>query len=133
MHIRSKRRVKKYGKIRSKGKLLNKRELGTQKELLAMHYLEKQGMKILERNFRCRTGEIDLIARDGTCLVFVEVKYRTTDRYGSPLEAVSARKQQTIRKVAEVYLLTRRQTDCEVRFDVVGICGDDFRHIKDAF
>ena len=63
MRIRSKRRVKKYGKIRSKGKLLNKRELGTQKELLAMHYLEKQGMKILERNFRCRTGEIDLIAR----------------------------------------------------------------------
>ena len=53
--------------------MLNKRELGTQKELLAMHYLEKQGMKILERNFRCRTGEIDLIARDGTCLVFVEV------------------------------------------------------------
>ena len=52
-----------------------------------MHYLESQGMKILERNFRCRTGEIDLIARDGTCLVFVEVKYRTTDRYGSPLEA----------------------------------------------
>ena len=62
--------------------MLNKRELGTQKELLAMHYLESQGMKILERNFRCRTGEIDLIARDGTCLVFVEVKYRTTDRYG---------------------------------------------------
>ena len=98
-----------------------------------MHYLENQGMKILERNFRCRTGDIDLIARVGSCLVFVVVKLRTSDRDRSPLEAVNVRKQQTIRKVAEVYLLTRKQTDCEVRFDVVGICGDDIRHIKDAF
>ena len=111
----------------------NKRRTGGCYEAAAAAYLEKQGLVILRKNYRCRSGEIDLIARDGTCLVFVEVKYRTTDRYGSPLEAVNVRKQQTIRKVAEVYLLTRKQTDCEVRFDVVGICGDDIRHIKDAF
>lgn len=98
-----------------------------------MHYLEKQGMKILERNFRCRTGEIDLIARDGTCLVFVEVKYRTTDRYWFSVRGCERAEAATTRNVAEVYLLTRKQTDCEVRFDVVGICGDDIRHIKDAF
>lgn len=113
--------------------VLNKRELGTQKELLAMQYLRQQGMIILERNFRCRMGEIDLIARDGSYLVFVEVKYRTTNRYGSPLEAVNVRKQQTIRKVAQYYLLGRKQTDAPVRFDVVGICGEEITHIKNAF
>ena len=111
----------------------NTRNTGTSYERKAAEYLEQQGLVILKHNYRCRQGEIDLIARDKEYLVFVEVKYRTTDRYGSPLEAVNVRKQQTIRKVAEVYLLTRKQTDCEVRFDVVGICGDDIRHIKDAF
>ena len=112
---------------------MNKRELGTQKELQAMHYLESQGMKILQRNFRCRMGEIDLIAQDGTCIVFVEVKYRTSSRYGSPFEAVNARKQSTIRKVAQYYLLGRKQMDCLVRFDVVGICGNELEHMKNAF
>ena len=107
--------------------------LGRWGEALVAEDLRRRGYRILAAGYRTRFGEIDLIARDGTCLVFVEVKYRTTDRYGSPLEAVNVRKQQTIRKVAEVYLLTRKQTDCEVRFDVVGICGDDIRHIKDAF
>ena len=112
---------------------MNKRELGTQKELLAMQYLEQHGMKLLQRNFRCRIGEIDLIAKDGNCLVFVEVKYRSSNRYGSPLEAVNLRKQQTIRKVAQYYLLGKGQTDCPVRFDVVGICGSQIEHIKNAF
>jgi len=98
-----------------------------------MHYLEKQGMKILQRNFRCRMGELDLIAQEGECLVFVEVKYRTSNRYGSPLEAVNARKQSTIRKVAQYYLLGRKWLDCPVRFDVVGICGDQIEHIRNAF
>ena len=112
---------------------MNTHELGRGQEQRVADWMRQQGFYIVEQNFRCKFGEIDLIARDGTCLVFVEVKYRTTDRYGSPLESVNVRKQQTIRKVAEVYLLTRKQTDCEVRFDVVGICGDDIRHIKDAF
>lgn len=112
---------------------MNKRDLGTQKELQAMHYLESQGMKIIQRNFRCRMGEIDLIAQEGDCLVFVEVKFRTSSCYGSPLEAVNVRKQSTIRKVAQYYLLGRRQADCPVRFDVVGICGDQIEHIRNAF
>ena len=78
-------------------------------------------------------GEIDLIAREGDCLVFVEVKYRTGNRYGSPLEAVNVRKQITIRKVAQYYLLGRKQLDRQVRFDVVGICGDQIEHIRNAF
>ncbi len=78
-------------------------------------------------------GEIDLIAREGDCLVFVEVKYRTGNRCGSPLEAVNVRKQITIRKVAQYYLLGIKQPDCPVRFDVVGICGDRIEHIRNAF
>ena len=113
--------------------MLNKRELGTQKELQAMHYLESQGMKILQRNFQCRMGEIDLIAQEGDCLVFVEVKYRAGNRYGSPLEAVNVRKQNTNRNVAQYYLLGRKQVDCPVRFDVVGNCGNELEHMRNAF
>lgn len=112
---------------------LNKRMLGTQKECLAAEYLQKQGMQILERNFRCRLGEIDVIARDGDTLVFTEVKYRKNDRYGSPLEAVNFRKQSTIRKVAEYYLLCNPMDRMAVRFDVIGIQGDKLEHIRNAF
>ena len=66
----------------------NKRETGTRKEELAADFLTRRGVKILERNFRCRQGEIDLIGMDGQYLVFVEVKYRKTARNGMPAEAV---------------------------------------------
>lgn len=112
---------------------MNKRTLGTQKERLAAEYLKSQGMRILERNFRCRTGEIDMIAQDGDTLVFVEVKYRSNDHYGSPLEAVNFRKQNTIRKVAEYYLLCHPIDRAAIRFDVIGILGDRIEHIRNAF
>lgn len=112
---------------------MNKREIGTQKERLAAEYLRSQGMQILEQNFRCRMGEIDVIAIDGDALVFAEVKYRRNDRYGSPLEAVNFRKQNTIRKVAEYYLLCRHVEHMPVRFDVIGILGDRLEYIRNAF
>ena len=66
----------------------NRRQIGTEEEALAAEFLEGRGYRIVERNFRCRLGEIDLIARDGSVLVFIEVKYRKTGAYGDPAEAV---------------------------------------------
>lgn len=112
----------------------NKRSLGSEKERIAAEYLKEQGYCILEMNFRCRQGEIDLIARDGRYLVFIEVKYRTDGRAGAPEEAVSRAKQRTILQVAKYYLYRHRlpeSTPC--RFDVVGITGEKIRLIRDAF
>ena len=78
----------------------NRRQIGTKEEALAAAFLEKQGYQILERNFRCRLGEIDLIARDGSTLVFVEVKYRKNADFGTPAEAVNRKKQLTICETA---------------------------------
>ena len=78
----------------------NKRMEGSRYEKLAARYLEQKGMDILELNYRCRTGEIDIIARDGEYLVFVEVKYRSGASFGDPSEAVTAKKQERIRKTA---------------------------------
>ena len=112
----------------------NKRETGTRKEELAADFLTRHGVKILDRNFRCRQGEIDLIGRDGRYLVFFEVKYRKTDRNGMPAEAVGYVKQQRIRYTAQFYLYNRRyQEDMPCRFDVVSILGDQITWIRDAF
>lgn len=82
----------------------NKRMEGSRYEQLAARYLEQKGMDVLELNYRCRTGEIDIIARDGGYLVFVEVKYRKTKRAGYALEAIDSRKAGQVRRVAAVYL-----------------------------
>lgn len=112
----------------------NRRRVGSFYEEKAAEYLESHGLHILARNFRCRSGEIDLIARDGRYIVFVEVKYRSTELSGNPLEAVDERKQRTIGKVAEYYLLRRYHSlDVPSRFDVVGFEGDKILWIKDAF
>ena len=88
----------------------------------------------MERNFRCRMGEIDLIARDGRYLVFVEVKYRSSRRQGTALGAVGKEKQRVISKVAGYYLLTRcKSLDMPCRFDVVGIEGAEMFWIPNAF
>lgn len=113
---------------------MNKRAVGTKNEELACEYLTNLGYKILERNFRCKVGEIDIIAIDNNCLVFTEVKFRSTSKYGTSLEAVNPKKQQTIRKVAEYYLLTRyKSSNVFLRFDVIGIDGDSISLIKNAF
>ena len=113
---------------------MNKRSLGSEKEKLAAEFLQKQGYHIREMNFRCRQGEIDIVAWEDRYLVFVEVKYRLDGRSGEPEEAVTPGKQQTIRRVAEYYLHRYRfpeNTPC--RFDVVGIKGGEIRLIRNAF
>ena len=112
---------------------LNKRNTGKRYESLAADYLQGQGLTIMERNYQDRTGEIDLIGRDGTFLVFVEVKYRGDMRSGDPAEAVTPRKQQHIRRTAQYYLYSHRCGDVPCRFDVVSILGEEIRWIRDAF
>lgn len=105
--------------------------MGEQK---AAEYLKQQGYRILQRNFYSRYGEIDIIAREGRYLVFIEVKYRTNTSHGSPQEAVSRKKQRTICKVANYYRLTHGiPEDTPCRFDVVAILEDDIILLRDAF
>jgi putative endonuclease len=112
----------------------NNRETGSRFEEQVADFLKKQGFRILERNFRCREGEIDIIARDGAYLVFIEVKYRRTKAAGSALEAIDARKAARIRRTARFYLYCKRypeETPC--RFDAAGIDGGQITYIKNAF
>lgn len=113
---------------------MNKRAVGTAYEKTAGEYLKKQGYQILEYNFRCRSGEIDIIARDGEYLVFVEVKYRRNAGSGNPLEAVDVRKQRTISRTALYYCMKHgygETTPC--RFDVAAVLGGEICLIKNAF
>ena len=112
----------------------NKRRQGSHYESLAAAHLVSEGMTILERNFRSRMGEIDLIAKDGETICFVEVKGRRDDVFGDPSEAVNAAKQMVIRRTAQWYLMKNRlPEDTPCRFDVVSICGSEVRLIRDAF
>ena len=112
----------------------NNRETGSHYERLAGAYLEQEGYEILEYNYRCKTGEIDIIAKEGHTLVFVEVKYRKDDKKGYPAQAVDQRKQQKIRKSAMIYLKKNHLSfEQPIRFDVVEILGKKIRVIKHAF
>ncbi len=113
---------------------MNKRKEGSIWENLAAAYLAEQGLLILEKNYRTRLGEIDLIAKEKDTLVFVEVKYRKTDRMGLPEEAVTRKKQGTIRKVAESYRSFHwKGTETPCRFDVIAVLGEEITWIKNAF
>lgn len=113
---------------------INKRMLGSEYEQRAAEYLAGQGLTILGRNYRCRQGEIDLIAGDGSYLVFVEVKYRSDVSKGDPAEAVGFHKQQRIRAAARYYLYQNRYgEDTPCRFDVIAILNEEIRWIRDAF
>jgi len=111
---------------------LNKRRVGSFYEDTAKRYLSEQGVDILESNYRCKLGEIDLIGRQEDAIIFFEVKYRKDDRYGHPFEAVNLKKQKRIISCARYYL-TYNRSDCYVRFDVIGIDNDKIEWIKDAF
>lgn len=112
----------------------NKRAIGSRYEAEAAAFLKGLGYTILEQNYRDRMGEIDLIAREGRYLVFVEVKYRRDDRRGYPEEAVDFGKQQRIRHTAQYYLYRHHYgEDTACRFDVVSIEGTEIRVVKDAF
>ena len=103
----------------------NLHALGSRKEEEAAVYLEQRGYRILCRNYRCRTGEIDLVAAEGGTLCFIEVKYRSSDAMGSPGEGIDARKRGRIRTCAMSYLHENHlpeETSC--RFDVVLMTGN---------
>ena len=99
--------------------------IGKEGEEIARRYLEKRGYKIVTANYRTRHGEIDLIAKDGTTLVFIEVKTRTQDKFGSPFDALTARKCMNISKVALHYLITHGGTEQPARFVVVSVRPGD--------
>ncbi|HPF20986.1 MAG TPA: YraN family protein [Syntrophomonas sp.] len=111
--------------------------LGRQGEDIAAAYLQQQGYEILTRNYRCRYGELDLICRKGGLLVFVEVKTRRSDLFGSPEEAITRTKIEHIKKAALHYLGDQPAKHRETRFDVVTIMmrssQPDINHIKAAF
>lgn len=119
--------------LREKGLRQNNRRTGAVYELAAGYYLEQQGYEILEYNYRCSRGEIDVIAKDGEFLVFCEVKYRRTGEKGSPLEAVDRRKQRTIYQCAEYYMIRNHLKEIPCRFDVIGVEGNQITLIKNAF
>lgn len=102
-------------------RLTPKRQLGNTGEQLAARALERSGLTIVQRNYRCAAGEMDLIAREGEAWVFVEVKTRRGDKFGSAAEAVHTRKQQKLIEVAESYLQEHRLDDVDWRIDVVAI------------
>ena len=113
---------------------MNKRKVGADMECLAAAYLEDRGMKIVERNFRNRQGEIDLIGYQDGYLVFVEVKYRSGDSKGMAVAAVDYRKQRQICKVADYYrYLHKLGNQTMIRYDVVAIQEDEIIWIPNAF
>ncbi len=111
----------------------NKREEGTRGEEKAISILKSEGYKILGKNFRSHFGEIDIIAEEGGYLVFIEVKKRNTPIYGASLEAVNKEKKRHIIKSAMYYLKSNRCFDKKIRFDVVGIDGENVKIVRHAF
>lgn len=113
---------------------MNKRQVGQSIEETVCGYLKQNNVVILERNYRCRSGEIDIIAKDADYLVFIEVKYRSTMKFGSALEAVDKRKRIQICKVFNIYRMQKRlPLNVKVRFDVIGVDNEKISWIKNAF
>lgn len=117
---------------------MDRGEIGRRGERAAERYLMGRGFRILERNFRARRGEIDLIAEERGELVFVEVRFRRSARYGSPAETVDLRKRRRLVKAAEFYLLRRGLGDVPCRFDLVALrpAGEGrlaVEHCRNAF
>jgi putative endonuclease len=116
----------------------DKKKLGSEGEMLGLEYLIGQGYKLLERNWRCRTGELDMIMERDDTVVIVEVRTRRSSAaFGTPAESVDARKQRKLVETAHVYSLMRK-LDKQLRFDVIAIQFDkagrhELQHIENAF
>ncbi len=112
--------------------------IGLRAEIAAAAELGRQGYRIIGSNYRCRHGEIDLLAEDGDCLVFVEVRCKRTDTFGSPAESITLAKQRKLITTAQHYLEAHNQNDIPCRFDVVEVLEEDGRLVvkdilKNAF
>ncbi len=117
---------------------MNKRLIGGFYEDLACDYIKQQGGKIIERNYRALRGEIDIIARDENYICFIEVKYRTGEKYGDPEEAVTYAKKKQICKISKLYLYSKfKSLEFPIRYDVIALSGIDdaisIRWHKNAF
>jgi len=115
----------------------HRQSLGKRGEDLACAELEKRGYVILDRRFRTRCGELDIVARDGTVLVFIEVKARSGSNFGTPFESVTWKKRQRLSQMAASYLFARRLVSVACRFDVVSVLEQEGTHtielIRGAF
>ena len=118
-------------------KKISKTQIGNLGEIKAVKYLTQKGFKIVDQNFYYQHGEIDIIAKDKTELVFVEVKFRTQDKFGAPEESVTPKKQELLRRTAEGYLYKNNLNDISCRFDVISILSKNkrttFQHFINAF
>ena len=114
-----------------------KQVLGKEGERIAEQYLKRKGYKVVERNYRCAAGEVDLIVLDSRVIVFVEVKTRTGHGFGTPLEAVQPRKQRKMMQAAQFFLSQKKLHQRDARFDVVGISWPGrepvIEHVENAF
>ena len=117
--------------------MMQKKELGKKGEEKALRFLKKKGYRIIEKNYVCKMGEMDIIAKDKDTLAFIEVKTRTSMAFGPPQLAVNSSKQRQLSKVALNYLKEKQLEDVKARFDVVAILleekGEQIELIKDAF
>ena len=109
------------------------RALGAVAEARAAEFLQRKGYRVVDRNWTCRGGEIDLVCDDGGTLVFVEVRARADARHGTPLETIVDLKRRRLIRAAEIYLHVKGRADCACRFDVVAVTGDVVEHVEDAF
>jgi putative endonuclease len=107
--------------------------LGAQGEALAVQWYEARGYTVLDRNWRCREGEIDVIVAREATIVFCEVKARTSDRFGAPVEAVTRTKQMRLRRLAAAWLSARGVHGRDLRFDVASVMGGRVEVIEAAF
>ncbi|HYA93761.1 MAG TPA: YraN family protein [Thermodesulfobacteriota bacterium] len=114
-----------------------KKDLGKKGEEKALRFLNKKGYRIIETNYVCKMGEMDLIAKEKDTLVFIEVKTRTSTMFGPPQLAVNSWKQRQLSKVALNFLKEKKLEDVKARFDVVAILlgqkGEEIELIKNAF
>jgi putative endonuclease len=106
---------------------------GASAETIAVRFLERRGYRIVERNFKTKLGELDIVARDGSVLCFIEVRSRSDDHFGNAAESVNHVKRGKVTKMARIYLGQRRPAFDEARFDVVALTGDRIDLIRDAW
>ena len=115
---------------------MNKRKFGIIGEKIAQDYLRNKDYEILENNFYTKKGEIDIIAQKSKCIIFVEVKTRTSFKFGTPAMAVNKKKKKHIKNTAKIFLHFNKLNNCEVRFDVIEIFINNgkcqINHIKGA-
>jgi putative endonuclease len=116
---------------------MTRQSLGMRGEEFTCHWIERQGMLALERNYRAGKGEIDIIAQDRQDLVFIEVKTRSNLAFGTPGEAVTAKKRRMMIQTAQAYIMQNHREESNIRFDVAEVLAESqgmkLNYIKNAF